>query len=118
MTYSARVLVYLLALFITTGSTRAANPPHAKAVEFEEKVIFHPPENPGFAAWVQLWREPPYDKGDLRVKFLMRRKPKAGEQPPKRPPLDLHKYEAVGLPMKYDFSDVISETVYMRSSDG
>jgi hypothetical protein len=107
-----------LTLLGRVEAARAANPPRAQAVEFEERTIFHPPENPGFAAWVQLWREPPYDKGDLRVKFLMRRKPKPGDKPPVRPPLDLHKYEAVGLPVKYDFSDVISETVYMRSSDG
>jgi hypothetical protein len=92
----------------------AAKAPRAKAVEFQEKVIYHSPENPGFAAWVQLWQEP---GGDLGVKFLQRRKPGAGEhlQPP---PLYLHRWDALGLPVKYDFSDLVSETISMRSKDG
>ena len=48
------VFALVFAIFLTFGPARGASAPRAKAVEFEEKVIFHPPENPGFAAWVQL----------------------------------------------------------------
>jgi hypothetical protein len=87
--------------------------PTARAVEFERRVIYEPPENPGFAAWVQLWREP---KGDLMVKFLERRKPRKGEVVVAKK-IDLDYWEAVGLPVGYDFGGLISEAVYMRSSD-
>ena len=104
----------LLILLVTVANAHAATAPRAEAVEFSEKVIFRSHENPGFAAWVQLWREP---KGDLGVKFLQRRKPRDNERVTAPPPLDLHRWEAVALPLNYDFNDLVSETVYMRSSD-
>jgi hypothetical protein len=108
-------LAFLLLPLVSIAATFAADPPRARAVDFDERVIFRSDENPGFAAWVQLWREP---KGDLMTKCLLRRQPKPGEAAPTPPPLDPHKWEAIGLPAKYDFSTLINESVYLRSRDG
>lgn len=87
--------------------------PRARAVEFEAKTIYHSPENPGYAAWVQLWPD-----GDrLMIKFLERRPPPAGVRL-SRPPLDVHQWEAIGLPAKYDFAALVNQVIYMGSKDG
>ncbi len=106
------ILVVMLACLVTQAAD--AGEPTARAVEFESRMIYDPPEKPGFAAWVQLWQEP---KGDLMVKFLERRKPK-GDEKPTGTKIDLDYFDAVGLPVGYDFADLVSQTVYMRSSDG
>ena len=86
-------------------------------MEFEEKIIFRSPENPGFAAWAQLWPEPAGADGNgLGAKLLLRRKPAPGEKVV-HPPIDVHRWEAVGLPVKYDFADLVNESVYLRSRD-
>ena len=110
------LLTTLLILTIpaVTAAGAAAKPPRARAVDFDEKIIFRSPENPGFAAWVQLWQQP---DGDLMTKFLLRRKPAAGEHIPPRAPLDVHRWDAIGLPVTYDFADLVTETVTMRSCD-
>lgn len=102
-------------LALVSSRSLAADPPRARAIEFDQKVVFRSDEQPGFAAWVQLWREP---KGDLMTKCLLRRQPKAGEAPPQPRPFDPHLWEAIGLPAKYDFSKLINETVYLRSRNG
>jgi hypothetical protein len=99
--------------FLASPAISPAAEPRARAVQFEEKVIYHPPENPGFAAWVHLWAEP---SGDLSVKFLERHKPREGERID-APPLDVHKWEAIGLPAQYNFANLVNETVFMRSAD-
>lgn len=81
-------------------------------MDFKETVIYHPPENPGFAAWVQLWRGS--GERELRCMFTERRTPKT---PTTRPKLDVHRYETIGLPVGYDFSPLINETVFMKSTD-
>lgn len=87
--------------------------PRARAVEFEARTIYHSPENPGYAAWVQLWPD-----GDrLMIKFLERRHPPAGVTL-SRPPLDVHQWEAIGLPAKYDFAALVNQVIYMVSKDG
>ena len=91
-----------------------AKEPTARAVEFKSTVVYRPPENPGFAAWVMLWREP---AGDLMVKFIERRKPRDNERVA-NPKLDVHYWEAVGLPVGYDFGGLVTQAVYMRSKDG
>jgi hypothetical protein len=50
------------------------------------------------------------------VKFLERHKPRPGETAD-NPQFDIHKYEAIGLPDNYQFPNVVSQTVYMRSTD-
>jgi photosystem II stability/assembly factor-like uncharacterized protein len=113
----SRCLFAVLLILITAISAPAVHaavkPSRARAIDFDEKIIFRSPENPGFAAWVQLWAEP---NGDLGTKFLLRRQPAPGERI-ERKPLDVHRYEAVGLPAKYDFASLITETVFMRSRD-
>jgi hypothetical protein len=99
-----------------------AKEPIARAAEFKSTVVYRPPENPGFAAWVMLWREPPAvsevePKGDLLVKFIERRKPRDNERVA-TPKLDPDFWEAVGLPVGYDFGGLVTQAVYMRSSDG
>src|SRR5687767_12312312 len=112
-------LTFLAALLIAipvahpAAAAAPAKLPRARAIEFEERLIFRSPENPGFAAWVQLWQDP---AGDLRVKFLHRRQPGPGERV-ERPPLDVHRWDALALPLKYDFDKLVAETVYMRSAD-
>jgi hypothetical protein len=112
MPRSARIILAVLVVLLSPRFTRAAAP-RARAVQVEERVIYHPPENPGFAAWVQLWQEP---SGDLSVKFLERRKPRDGERV-EPPPFDAHKWEAIGLPAQYNFANLVNETVFMRSAD-
>jgi hypothetical protein len=108
------VLLFASTLHRAGGGAAAAEAPRARAIEFDEKVVYHSPERPGFAAWVQLW--PERTPGELSIKFLERRRPKPGASPP--PPLDVHQYEAIGLPIKYDFRDLVTEVVYLRSTDG
>jgi hypothetical protein len=52
-----RLLAFVLAGVAVHADAAATEPPRAQAVEFAENVVYHPPENPGFAAWVQLWPE-------------------------------------------------------------
>ena len=106
-----QLVAVVVAMFVAQSVDAAE--PTARAVEFERRGIYEPKENPGFAAWVQLWREP---KGDLMVKFLERRKPKEGEKPAAAK-IDLDFWEAIGLPVGYDFGGLVSEAVYMRSTD-
>src|SRR5687767_1038344 len=103
----------VILLMCCAGAAQAKDPT-ARAVEVKETIVYRPPENPGFAAWVMLWREP---KGDLMVKFIERRKPREIERVA-TPRLDPHFWEAVGLPVGYDFGGLVTQTVYMRSSDG
>src|SRR4051812_24419434 len=46
----ARATRLFCAALIALGQSTSAAAPRARAVQFEEKVIYHPPENPGFAA--------------------------------------------------------------------
>src|SRR3954454_10117261 len=97
---SAAILVATLMLFLPLALNRAraadapVSQPRASAAEFQEKLVWRSPENPGFAAWVQLW--PESKPGHLGLKFITRHKPAAGETI-KPPPLDVHRYEAVSL---------------------
>ena len=50
-------MLSLICLGISAAHLSGAEP-SARAVGFERTVVYRPPENPGFAAWVQLWREP------------------------------------------------------------
>jgi photosystem II stability/assembly factor-like uncharacterized protein len=113
-----RVLAFLASLPLTANAApAAAKPPRARAVDFEERIIFRSPENPGFAAWAQLWADPTGgDTNDLGAKLLLRRKPAPGEKVV-HPPIDVHRWEAVALPVKYDFAELVNESVYLRSRD-
>jgi hypothetical protein len=97
------------------GAAPAASQPRAVAAEFEERLVWRSPENPGFAAWVQLW--PEAKPGELGVKFVTRHKPAPGETV-EPPPLDVHRYEALSLPANYDFAPLKTDVVMMRSTDG
>jgi hypothetical protein len=108
---SATGLIGAILLVAGLAPMVAAAEPRAVAEGFKESVIYHPPENPGFAAWVQLWREP---RGDLMVKFIERRTPKV----PRPQVIDVHKWETLGLPAVYNFSNLDTEQIYMRSTDG
>ena len=92
------------------NATTAAEP-RARAVGFQEKQVYHSSEKVGHCAWVQLWREP---EGGLRISFSESRTPKEGRKPT---PIDIDRWEVGGMPATYNFSGLISETVYMRSTD-
>jgi sialidase-1 len=55
------VLVAVLCMFVA-GFAQAAETPQkdlqVQAVNFEEKVIYHSPESPGYTSWVGFWQLP------------------------------------------------------------
>ena len=90
----------------------AAGTPRARAVDFQEKVVFHSPEKIGHCAWVQLWREP---DGALRVSFTHRYTPEGGRKTSVS--ADADATAVGGLPVTHDFTGLIAEAVHMRSTD-
>ena len=88
-----------------------AEPPQARAVGFEEKMIYHSPETPGHTAWVQLWRE---GENALMIQFSETRKPEGGR---KKVEVDQESFLESGVPATYDFSGLVTEAVFMRSTD-
>lgn len=75
MRLTLSLLIAFLILTLVLAFRVDGAEPHAMAVEFESRTIYHAPEKPGYAAWVELWRQ-----GDrLVIKFLKRRKPAAGQ---------------------------------------
>ena len=91
--------------------TAEAPPTRARALDFNERMVYHSPEETGHCAWVQLWREP---GGGLRLALQESRTPEQGRQ---RNPIDIDAWEVGGMPATYDFSGLISETVFLRSVD-
>lgn len=107
------LLIAISLTFLTPASRAADNDPHGRAVDFHETTIYHPPEKPGFAAWVQLWRST--GDGALMCKFIERRTPKT--PPATQPAIDVHRWETLGLPGIYNFDPLVTETVFMKSAD-
>ena len=105
------MLCMMLALLARSVSAEQSFAPRAQAADFKEEQVYHSPEKPGYCAWVQLWRD---TDGNLMVAFNEKR---ADKDKPKRGSADPKSMEDMGLSAKYDFTDLISETMYLRSTD-
>src|SRR5579872_4402422 len=55
----------------SNGNDGASAPYFAKAVEFEEGVIFRPAKRPGYSAWVAPWRGA---DGSIFLSFIEKRR--------------------------------------------
>lgn len=90
-------------------------PSFARALDFEESVIYRPAVRPGYVCWVAPWRGP---DGSLFLGFAERRKlPNPAHQ---SIPLDF--WESIGIPIKYQSqycSDphILPENVVLQSRD-
>lgn len=88
-----------------------------RAIDFEEKEIYHPKKRPGYSAWVALW---PGADGEWLLSFVEKRRLPNHDYRP----IPLEFWEAMSLPIKYQTSfaggspDVLSEIVVMRTADG
>lgn len=57
----------------TLAEQTKAHNTHVAAVEFDERIIYHSPETPGYTAWVGLWQLP---NGTIQCDFRQQTGPK------------------------------------------
>ena len=90
---------------------------YARAVDFEDRVVYYPQKRPGYTAWVRLCA---FGDGDLGLTFLeVRREPN-----PRLIPASLEFVESRTLPYQYSQTylpaahpDLLHEAVYLKSTD-